>query len=263
MNISPGIDNVEDTPGQSRPPKRIAQPGQPLLKICGITSPSAAEHAFGAGADYVGVLVEVERSPRSVDMDTARQIFGRLRQAGEVRCIAVAFNPTPELVRRIAIALRPDAIQMAGTESVDYVGELQRNLPEVEFWKSLHFEGGIPAPGHEDRQSEEVLAVAADYVAAGVRCFVLDTKSGQSLGGTGMTHDWSLSQAVVAGLKRRWPGVRVLLAGGITPDNAADAFRSVKPDGLDVSSGLETQLGVKDAELVHRLVDSVRPVGRG
>lgn len=173
------------------------------MKICGVTGPQDAEMAVQAGADFVGVLVEVDVSPRSVSLGDASRI------ASEVEgVVALTYDAPIELDTVVVAAMKPAALQLAGSESIDLAGEVTRAVP-CAVWKSIHLRHGDLGSS----QIEGTLAKIARYVAAGISTVVLDTavpgSRGGRLGGTGVTHDWRAAGQIVAA-----SSVPVFLAGG-------------------------------------------------
>ncbi len=202
-----------------------------FVKICGITSPEDARLATEAGADAVG-LVFWPGSPRRVDVETARRI-GEALPPSVVRVGVFVDAPREELVRAAEEA-RLDLLQLHGREPPEALADLPRRVLKA-------------------------VRVGADFVpqdalvyegrAAGL---LLDTHRTGTPGGTGKTFDWSLVREV------RKRAAFVVLAGGLRPDNVREALREVRPDGVDVSSGVETAPGRKDAEKVRSFVEAVR-----
>jgi len=171
--------------------KRNPKPSETAIKICGITRAEDASVAREVGADFVGVIVEVSVSPRSVKRSEAV----RLLAGGDG--VALTYDAPVELCEFLASHAGPVALQLAGTESVDSVRDLIRRV-DCEVWKSLHL-----APAGE--AEVDVAAAAAQvekYAAAGVAAVVLDTAIGDSgglrRGGTGRRHDWEAAARIVA-----------------------------------------------------------------
>lgn len=221
------------------------------MKICGVTSPQDAAMAVQAGADFVGVLIEVDVSPRSVGLEDASRI------ASEVEgVVALTYDAPIELDTAVVAAMKPAALQLAGSESSDLAGEVTRAVP-CAVWKSIHLRHGDLGSS----QIESTLAKIARYVAAGISTVVLDTavpgSRGGRLGGTGVTHDWRAAGQIVAA-----SSVPVFLAGGLSPANVAEAVVQVRPAGVDVSSGVELSPGMKDPSKVRAFLRAAREAGR-
>ncbi|MCP9439131.1 MAG: phosphoribosylanthranilate isomerase [Nitrospira sp.] len=204
------------------------------VKICGITDSEDAQVAVEAGADALG-FVMYQKSPRYVRPDTARAIVATLPPF--VVPIGVFVNEEPDLVRHLMDKCGFALVQLHGDESASYCETLGRPV--------------IKAVRLKDRSSLPV--VAEYYGRAGVRGFVIDAFSEQAYGGTGQTVDWILAAEIAR-------TVPVVLAGGLRPDNVADAVRSVRPYGVDVSSGVEARPGKKDPAKVKSFVQAVKLV---
>lgn len=227
---------------KSRPDRR-----QISVKICGITGPEDAKVALDEGADYVGVLVEVAVSPRSVSRKRAVQILARAGSG-----VVLTYDAEPESVVDLTTIPGVVAVQLCGSESPDVLGEVAAPV-SCDVWKSIH----LPAAVDEDLDVAATLESIRAYVRAGAAAVVLDTALAglgrAQMGGTGVTHDWRAAARIVSECP-----VPVFLAGGLNPENVAEAIRFVRPAGVDASSGVESCVGVKDPDLVLRFVESVR-----
>ena len=196
------------------------------VKICGITSAEDAKVAVDFGADAIGVILVAE-SPR---------YMGDRVDAVEAICSAV-----PPFVTRVAVMRNAQESTMVPLGLFD----------AVQF-----YEGIVPASGPSTLRyihavhSEEA-AHAAD--CGGAAAVLFDAYDPERLGGTGVTADWAAARAVVEALK-----VPVVLAGGLTPENVADAIRSVRPYAVDTASGVEQAPGIKDAGRMRRFLEAVR-----
>lgn len=211
------------------------------IKICGLTNLEDALAAAEAGADMLGFIF-YPPSPRYVAPETVRAIVSDLRrQAGDgprPRFVGVFVNETEETVRRILDECGLDAAQLHGDEPPEMVARFRGRA-----FKALR-----------PRSPEEAGRLVQSYrpaVAVPPPCFLLDAYHPALYGGAGHVTDWSMAAAVA----RRWP---VLLAGGLTPDNVAEAVRTVRPWGVDVSSGVEAEKGKKDHEKLKAFVERVK-----
>jgi phosphoribosylanthranilate isomerase len=202
------------------------------IKICGITNEEDAAAAVAAGADALG-FVFYRKSPRWVEPAVAGRIIKSLPPF--VAAVGVFVNEEVKVVRDLMDACGLGLAQLHGDETAAYCLELAR--PAV---KALRI---------KDRGS--FLALAEFQGRAGVRGFLLDAYADDAYGGTGRTLDWALAAEVAK-------TASVLLAGGLTPDNVAEAIRSVRPYGVDVSSGVESSPGRKDRDKVRRFIRSAK-----
>jgi phosphoribosylanthranilate isomerase len=204
------------------------------VKVCGITNAEDAFAAVEAGADALGFIF-YEKSPRYVVPAVAASIIAELPPL--VTPVGVFVNEGMAAVRSIMDTCGLAMAQLHGDENVSYCRELAR--PAM---KALRL---------TDRRS--LLALAEYQGRGGVRGFVLDTFSELAYGGTGQTNDWSLAADVAK-------STPILLAGGLTPGNVTEAIRTVRPYGVDVSSGVESAPGKKDHAKMRAFIDAVRVV---
>ena len=201
------------------------------IKICGITRPEDADIAVALGADAIG-LVFWDRSPRFVDVERARAIVRALPPL--VTAVGVFANQSPAEVARVAASVGLGAVQLHGQERVeDYTALACRVIKAMPV-----------APG---RRPDDALALPADVTV------LLDAHDPARLGGTGTTIDWAVAAQVARAR-------RVILSGGLRPENVKDAIRTVRPYGVDVSSGVEAAPGRKDPDRMKALFDAIRQV---
>jgi phosphoribosylanthranilate isomerase len=207
-----------------------------IVKICGIKTPQLLETAIEAGADIVGFMY-VERSPRYVDLETLTELISQAR--GRIETCVVLVNPDNSCVMEIA-ALSPDWIQLHGPETPHRV-EAIRDEAGIAILKA------IPIGSAEDVASVSTFAEAADRLLLDAK----PPKGADRQGGLGVPFDWAL-------LKLLDPAQPFMLSGGLTPETVATAVTSVRPMGVDVSSGVETAPGVKDAGLIRSFIEKAR-----
>ncbi len=195
-----------------------------LIKICGITRAADAEAAVEAGADALGFIFW-PKSPRCITADTARAIASALPPF--VTTVGVFVDQPVETVNETASRVRLGAVQLHGDEAPGVLAALV--APAI---KSVA--GEADAEGWPARVT-----------------LLLDARDRERRGGTGRTGDWDAAAALA---RRR----RLLLAGGLTPENVADAIARVRPYGIDVSSGVESAPGVKDHGKMRALIAAAR-----
>lgn len=207
-----------------------------IIKICGIKTFAMLDAAIAAGADMIGFM-HFARSPRHVPIEMLAELISAAR--GQVESCVVLVNPDNSSVAEVA-ALGPDWIQLHGPETPHRV-EAIRAEAGVEIMKAL------PIGSAED------VAQVAGFVEVADR-ILLDAKPPKGAdrpGGLGESFDWSL-------LKALDPSVPFMLSGGLTPDNVAEAIRTVSPFGIDVSSGVERAPGEKDKRLIEAFIRNAR-----
>jgi phosphoribosylanthranilate isomerase len=210
-----------------------------IIKICGIKTPDILEAAIAAGADMVGFM-HFARSPRHVDIERLQELISEAR--GRVETCVVLVNPDNSCVMEVA-ALSPDWIQLHGPETPHRV-EAIRDEAGIAIMKAL------PIGSAEDVAAVASFADAADRILLDAK----PPKGAERSGGLGVQFDWSL-------LKALDPSIPFMLSGGLTPQTVADAIKTVRPFGVDVSSGVESALGVKDKRLVEAFIKNARAAG--
>jgi phosphoribosylanthranilate isomerase len=202
-----------------------------LVKICGITNLQDALHAAEAGADMLGFNF-YEKSPRYVGANVACDIVREVN----VKAVGVFVNDEPRHVCEIAGAARLDAIQLHGDEPPEYVRHLAA-ASGLEIIKVFRVGDGFHA--------SSVLECDADAV-------LLDSPAKNEFGGTGVRFDWRIAAEIAA------TGKRLYLAGGLSPENVAEAVDAVHPYAVDACSLLESAQGRKDATKVRRFIANAK-----
>lgn len=206
-------------------------------KICGLTTPETLDVALAGGAAFVGAVV-FPKSPRHIEPLHAATLFERAR--GKARIVAVTVDADDALLTEIALILKPDLIQLHGHETRERA-ERVRMLTGAGIIKVL------PIRTHEDFAEAEAWEPFADHLM-----FDAKPPEGSHLpGGVGARFDWTL----LAGRAFRCPW---FVAGGLTPDNVAQAIRVSGAALVDVSSGVEREPGVKDPALIAAFLEAVR-----
>ena len=210
-------------------PACFLAPHRPSLKICGVTLATDAERLAELGVDALGANFW-PKSKRYLDPELAgflRDLEGRILRVG------VFVNAGPDLPRQLFDDGLIDVIQLHGDETpADASPFAEAGIP---FLKALGVRG------------REDIAAARDFHASGI---LLDAHAPGVYGGTGQTIDWSLARTFV----EQHPDLPLILAGGITADNAAAAIKAVRPAALDIASGAESSPGVKDFDKVAALL---------
>lgn len=209
------------------------------VKICGFTNPEDVKVACELGVDMVGAIL-VPKSSRYVTTMQARQILDAV--SGGIAKVAVIMPKDLSEVEKMARELKPDYLQIHLTFPAGKLFDLKERLDT-----ELIIVTQIPRE-IENRKKiiDRAIGVAevADYV-------LLDTK-GPSGGGTGLTHDWSLSGEIREAVKKP-----IFLAGGLNASNVGQAIKIVRPYGVDVATGVESSPGKKDARLMREFIGAV------
>jgi phosphoribosylanthranilate isomerase len=197
------------------------------IKICGITNEADALYCAEAGADFLGFIF-VPSSPRHIEPEKAAEIAKRLREnTNTPKFVGVFQNASVDYINEIRFL---DLAQLHGSESDYEIGAL--GIPAI---KTLHIGDTLPDT----------------HATPNAAWLLFDTFDKQRSGGTGKRFDWSL----LAAYERSKP---FFLSGGLTPDNVVAAVSMVRPDAIDVASGVEASPGIKDHDKVARLFERVR-----
>ena len=204
------------------------------IKICGLTSEAAIDAAAKAGASHIG-LVHYEPSPRHVSLEQAAAL--RMRTPPELKIVLLLVNADPELTQKAIERVRPDVVQFHGGETPEWL-QIVREQMKVEVWKAL----GV--------KSREIL-LRSDRFVGGADRLLFDAPAQALPGGTGTRFDWSLLREFDHRLS--WG-----IAGGLTPDNVAEALRETGAKLVDTSSGVESAPGVKDVDKIAAFCKAVR-----
>jgi phosphoribosylanthranilate isomerase len=207
-----------------------------IVKICGLSSEETVEAAIAAGADMVGFVL-FTRSPRYVGVNRAAELARRAR--GRAETVAVAVNMDAREIDEVVRTMRPDWIQLHGTESADQVAAV--GSLGVKVMKAL------PIAASADLDDVPRYAAVCDRLIFDAR----PPKNADRPGGHGLAFDWS----IVSGLRA---GVPWLISGGLDAGNVARALAVSGANGVDVSSGVETSPGRKDPMLIAAFVAAVR-----
>lgn len=209
------------------------------VKICGLTRAADAVAAAAAGADLLGMIF-YPPSPRGISLPQAREIVRAVREAGftHVRLVAVTVNAPRHLLERLLNEVGVDLIQLHGDEP-PVILEALRGRGYKALRPHTPEELALDAPWYLDLGPREGPRLLVDAAVKG------------AYGGTGHLANWDAARR----LARRYP---ILLAGGLTPDNVADAVRAVRPWGVDTSSGVEAAPGQKDISRVREFIAAAR-----
>ncbi|HET9305938.1 MAG TPA: phosphoribosylanthranilate isomerase [Candidatus Sulfotelmatobacter sp.] len=236
------------------------------VKICGMTNLEDALVAVDAGADAVG-FVFYEKSPRCVSVETAREIVEKLPENVEKVGVFVDDESTDHW-SKVVPSTRLTAVQ----QYISLEPHVQPHRVAVgrALFPNLKFFTAFPILRFlEAGASPEELGANFEHLREGLpmpppegmlETFVLDSGGSKSPGGTGRTFDWAWTVPIAEGMRRG--GLKLIVAGGLTPDNVGEAMRVLKPWGVDVVSGVEERPGKKDPEKVRAFVRAVREIDR-
>ncbi len=209
------------------------------VKICGITSLKEALLAIGCGADALGFLVGLNyRTDDEIDISAAKEIIASLPPF--VSSVLVTHRKELTWVADTCQRLGCNTIQLHGDFAREQIPRLRSQVPYVRIIKAVHV---------VDAGS---IAVASN-VAQLVDAVLLDTKTPTRIGGTGLTHDWSISAKIVKEI-----ATPVILAGGLKVGNVSAAIAKVRPFAVDVNSGVENADGSKSREKIMAFITSAK-----
>ena len=208
-----------------------------IVKICGLSTRPTLAAALEAGADMVG-FVFFPPSPRFVSVTVAAELAAETRGRAEIAVLTV--DADDRIIAEIVGTVRPDWLQLHGRETPERVAAIGKRFG-VKTMKAI----GVSTAAD--------LALARDYAAVADR-LLLDAKAPKGAvlpGGNGAPFDWT----ILSGFRSPLP---YLLSGGLNPTNVADALAATGAPGVDVSSGVETAPGKKDADLIAKFVRNAR-----
>lgn len=207
------------------------------VKICGITRLEDLYTCVDAGVDALGFIVNVPYSPRNLTLEKAEELMKETNIF--VKKVAVTVFRNIEQVTKIYRELKPDIIQVhGGPLSIEEKISLSRHVPVI---KAINV--------REEKMIKEALEDAQFFNA-----ILTDSYAPEKHGGTGITHDWSISRKIREAISPK----PLILAGGLTPKNVKNALLAVKPFAVDVSSGVESKPGVKDKVKIMAFIREVR-----
>ncbi len=211
------------------------------IKICGLSNTETLDAALDAGADMVG-FVFFAKSPRNISLETARALGGHI--AARAKKVALTVDADDAALDAIVTALAPDLLQLHGRESVERVAAIRARLG-VPLMKAI----SIGAP-------DDLARIAPYEAVADWLLFDAPPPAGADMpGGNAAAFDWRLLRDLSC--RRPW-----LLAGGLDPANVACALRETGAPGVDVSSGVESSPGIKDAGKIAAFIAAARSSDR-
>jgi phosphoribosylanthranilate isomerase len=208
-----------------------------IVKICGLSTPATLDAALEAGADMVG-FVFFPPSPRHLDLTLARGLGAQV--GGRAGKVALTVDADDATLANIVDAVRPDLLQLHGKETVARIRDIKRTF-------------GLPVMKAIGVEVAADLAGLPGYAAAADRVLfdAHPPKDATRPGGLGVPFDWRLLENLAL-------GIPFMLSGGLTVNNISDAARITRAGGVDVSSGVESAPGVKDAGMIRDFIRAAR-----
>ena len=208
------------------------------VKICGVTREEDLTTAVEAGADAIGLVVNVPTSPRNLTLREAKRLVSRVPIF--VESVVVTVSSSPELLTEILECLSPDAIQIHGGETPGF-RLIREKLSGIRLIMAVS--------ANSDAAIEKAAKISSSSDA-----ILVDSYVEGKHGGTGVVHDWQLSKQIREAIAPKL----LILAGGLTPENVGEAVDFVHPYAVDVSSGVEQHPGVKDPKKVFEFVKNAK-----
>ncbi|MDG0789661.1 phosphoribosylanthranilate isomerase [Cohnella ginsengisoli] len=249
---------MNGTDDRNRTPLTTADPSaRPAVKICGIMQAETLKSMDGMPVDYIGFIF-AQKSRRYVAPELAGELIRASRESRMAGgrpplAVGVFVDPTLEALEAALAAAELDVVQLHGKgETPDFCREVGRRF-NVEVWRALSAggediaSGGFAAEGEAADNGPSRLAAYAGAVSA----VLIDTAGG----GTGRAFPWGTIPAYERAAESA--GIRLFVAGGLDPDNVRELLSAYKPDGVDISSGVETN-GVKDATKIAAFAERVK-----
>ena len=208
------------------------------VKICGLMRPMDVRTALDSGADALGFVVSSPSSPRNLSLNAAHRLMKNVPVFATK--VAVTSANDMKTVAKICFKLEPDALQLHRYQQ-QLVGLIRRKHPQTKLIlaRAISDRSSLRLPSWATRESDAILA---------------DSPSRSGMGGTGRSHDWNLTATVRDGI---YPHP-LILAGGLTPINVQQAIRKVRPFAVDVSSGVEKTIGVKDRNKIRNFIKKAK-----
>ncbi len=211
------------------------------VKICGINTLENAEIALDCGADALGFLVGITHlAEDKIEVEEAKRIIDKLPPF--VNSVAVTHLQDPKKIIEMCEFLGVSTLQIHDYIPPEQVKFCKSELNSLKIIKSVHVING-------DKDKTLDTALSFENVADAI---LLDSRTEERLGGTGLTHDWNISKEIVEKIN-----IPVILAGGLTDNNVYEAVKTVKPYAVDVNSGVEIN-GNKDREKVFRFIENAK-----
>ena len=212
----------------------MREPLPTQIKICGLKTEAEIDAAAKAGATHIG-LNNYAPSPRYVDFEQAAAL--RMRTPPSLKTVLLLVNAEPGYTAKALEVVKPDIVQFHGTETPEWL-RLLKSAVSIEIWKALGVKDAATL------KNSDRFVDAADLL-------LFDAPAQALPGGTGTRFDWSL----LADHKHKLPWG---LAGGLTPDNVAEAIRVTRAPLVDTSSGVESAPGIKDVDKIAAFCKAVR-----
>ena len=208
-----------------------------LVKICGITSIDQALQIAKLGVDAIGVI-SVKESPRYVSHRKKKDIFRNLKKFfPKIKRVSVVKNMPLELICTNSFEFG-NVIQLHGDEDLSYCKKLRKEFPQIEIWKAFRI---------KNKEDTKEIELFSDFIDA----VLLDSWNEKTYGGSGIRIKFKYLEKLK--FSKPW-----ILAGGISTDWLEQIIADIKPDGIDVSSSIESSPGIKDLDKTKKLINVIK-----
>ena len=220
------------------------------VKICGTTSVQDAQMAVDANADYLGVLVNVTISERSLTIEQAKAVADSSR----IPVLTLLYRMSADDICHVVDIIKPYGVHLLGQTPIETIHEIKTRLT-CQVWLTVY----LPVKGQAEVDVDKAKEEMKNYEQAGADVIVIDTVSLTNIGtpgrygGTGKVADWGIAKDLISSVC-----IPVFLAGGINPNNVREALLKVDPYGVDLASGVEATKCKRDPEKVKKLMEAVR-----
>ena len=210
-----------------------------LVKICGITTTGQAIKMAELGADAIGVI-SVEESPRYIPQEKKHEIFKILKDLyPNIERVSVVKNrPIDSIIKNFLEEPNETTIQLHGDEDINYCQKLKQNIPNVSLWKAFRI---------KDKKDLEKIKPYEKFVDA----ILLDSWNKETYGGSGKRIEQTYLEDLI--FSKPW-----WLAGGVSRDWIDEILKKIKPNGIDISSSIETFPGIKDIEKTKKIIKEIK-----
>ena len=210
-----------------------------LVKICGITTAGQAIKMAELGADAIGVI-SVEESPRYIPQEKKHEIFKILKDLyPNIERVSVVKNrPIDSIIKNFLDEPNETTIQLHGDEDINYCQKLKQNIPNVSLWKAFRI---------KDKKDLEKIKPYEKFVDA----ILLDSWNKETYGGSGKRIEQTYLEDLT--FSKPW-----WLAGGVSRDWIDEILKKIKPNGIDISSSIESFPGIKDIEKTKKIIKEIK-----
>ena len=210
-----------------------------LVKICGITSIEQAVQVAELGTNAIGII-SVEQSPRYISPEKKQEIFKTLKDLyPKIERVSVIKNkPIDSIIKNLLREQNETVIQLHGDEDIEYCQKLKQKIPNVAIWKAFRI---------KNKKDIDKIKVYENFVDA----ILLDSWNDESYGGSGKRIEQNYLQDL--SFSKPW-----WLAGGVSKEWIDEILKKIKPDGIDISSSVETSPGIKDLEKTKKIIKEIK-----